>query len=125
MIDLVGDDEHVLAKGQAVMDDHEDKVAEIMQRLQELLPEAKAALSVAHSTDPSYQLHRRLNDMERKLRLVEGKIDPLIPGFGLGSCCFLFTIGGAGRQYKVRPLGRNRRYSILWNGRGRSNGTET
>ena len=58
------------------MDNHKDKVAEIIERLQELQPEAKAALSVTHSTEPLHHLCRRLNDMERNLRLVKGKIDP-------------------------------------------------
>ena len=48
MIDLVRDDEHVLDEEQAVVDDHEDKVTEIIERLQLLHPESKAALSVAH-----------------------------------------------------------------------------
>ena len=50
MIDLVGNDEYVLDKERTFMDDHEDKVPEIMEHLQLLRPESKAAPSVAHPT---------------------------------------------------------------------------
>ena len=50
MIDLVSDDEHVLDEEKAVIDDQEDKVAEIIEHMQQLRPEAVAALSAAHST---------------------------------------------------------------------------
>ena len=89
MINLVGDDEQVLDEKQAIMDDHEDKVAEIIECLQQLRPEAKAALSAAHSTNASHHLRRRINDVERNLRLVKGKIAPLTPGHGLDSCLLL------------------------------------
>ena len=89
VIDLVGDDEHVLDEEQAVMEEHEDKVAEIIEHLQELPPEAKAALLVAHSTDPLYHLHRQLNDMESDLRLIQEEVDTLKPGPGLDSCLLM------------------------------------
>ena len=89
MIDLVGDHEQVLDKEQAVMDNHEDKVAEIIERLQELRAEAKAALSVAHSTDPSHHLRRWLNDVKSNLHLVKEEVDALKPGPGLDSCLIL------------------------------------
>ena len=59
VIDLVGD--------------HKDKVAEItcIEHLQELWPEAKVALSVAHSTGLLHHLRRRINDVESNLRLVK------------------------------------------------------
>ena len=43
MIDLVRDNEQKLDEEQAVMDDHEDKVAKITEHLQQLGPESKAA----------------------------------------------------------------------------------
>ena len=48
MIDLEGDDELVLDEEQAIVDNHEDKVAEIIERLQLVPPESKAAPWVAH-----------------------------------------------------------------------------
>ena len=70
------------------MDDHSYKVAEIMEHLQQLQPESMAA-SAAHSTGHSHHLHRRLNDMERNLHLVKGKINFLILDPGLDSCLLL------------------------------------
>ena len=89
VIDLVRDDEQVLDKEQAVMDDHKDKVAEIIEGLQELRPKAKAALSVAHSTGHLHHLCTRLNNMEWNLCLVRGKMNTLIPGPDLDSCLLL------------------------------------
>ena len=74
---------------QAAMDEQEDKVAEIIERLQKLCPEARAALSAVHSTDPSYHLCRWLNDMESNLCLAQEEVDALKPGPGLDSCLLL------------------------------------
>ena len=89
MVDLVGDDEQVKDEEQAMMDNHEDKVAEIIERLQVLRPKAKTALSVAHSTDPSHHLCRRINDVESNLCLVKEEVDPLRPGPSLDRCLLL------------------------------------
>ena len=70
VIDLVGGAEQILDEEQAVMDDHEDKVAEITERLQQLRPELKAAPSVAHLTTHSHHLRKRLNHVERIVRSV-------------------------------------------------------
>ena len=89
VIDLVGDDEQKLDEEQAVMGNHEDKVAEITECLQQLWPESKAASSAAHSMGHSHYLRRQLNNMERNLHLVKGKIDPLISGPGLDTSFLL------------------------------------
>ena len=89
VIDLVEDHEQVLDDEQAIMNDYEEKVAEIIECLQELRPEAKAALSVAHSTEPLHHLRKRVNDVERNLRLVKGKINLSTPAPGLKSCLLL------------------------------------
>ena len=44
VIDLIGDEQQKLDEEQALMDDHEDKVADITVRVQQLWPETKAAL---------------------------------------------------------------------------------
>ena len=75
MINLLRDDKQILDEEQAIMDDHKDKVAEIIQHMQELQPETKAELSVAHSTGHSHHLHRELNDVESNLRLVKEEVD--------------------------------------------------
>ena len=51
VIDLVGYDEQILDDEQPIMDDNEDKVAEIIERLQQLRPKSKATLLTAHSTN--------------------------------------------------------------------------
>ena len=89
MIDLVKDDKQVLGEEQAVMDDYEDKYAEVIERVLGFWPEVKAAIFVVLSTSHSYQLCRQINNMDRNLRLVKGKIDPLTPGPGLDSYLLL------------------------------------
>ena len=89
VIDLVGDDEPVLDEEQTVMDDHEHNVAQIIEWLQQVRPEAKAALSAALSMGHLHYLCRWLNDVERNLLLVKGKIDPLITGSSLDTCLLL------------------------------------
>ena len=74
VIDLVGDDEQKLDEEQAVMDDHEDKVAVITECQQQLWPKSKVATSAAHSTGQSHHLHSQLNNVERNLCLVWGKL---------------------------------------------------
>ena len=103
MIDLVGTIEQVLDKQHAVMDDHENKVAEVIECLHELQPEAKAAVSVAHSTDPSHHLHRGLNDVKSNLRLVKEEVDALKPGSQPRQLP-LTAVRGADRQYKDTPI---------------------
>ena len=64
MINLVGEDEQKLDEEQAVTDDHEDKFAEIIKRLQQLRPESKAASLAAHSTDQCVHRGKPLCQME-------------------------------------------------------------
>ena len=64
VIDLVEDDEQILNEQQAVIDNHEDKVAEITECLQQLRLESKAASAAAHSRGHTHHLCRWLNDME-------------------------------------------------------------
>ena len=73
VIYLVGDDEHVLHQEQAVMDDHEDKFAEIIECLQLLCPESKAAPSVTHPTSP-HLLGKRLNHVGTIVHSVKDEI---------------------------------------------------
>ena len=86
VIDLVGDDEQVLDEKQAVMDNHEDKFAEIIERLQQLQPELKAAPSVAHPTSHSHHLRKRLNLIEMILCSVKDKIKGLTCRPNVDSC---------------------------------------
>ena len=78
----------MLDEEQAVMDDHEHKIAEITEHLQQLCPESKVTSSAEHSGH-SHNLRRWLNDVERNLCLVQGKIDPLISSPHLDSCLIL------------------------------------
>ena len=64
MINLVGDEEQILDEEQAVMDDQEDKVAEITERLHQLLPESKVASLAANSVGHSNHLQKGLNHLK-------------------------------------------------------------
>ena len=89
VINLVGDDEQILVEEQAILDNQTVKVAEITECLHQLWPESKAESSAAHSTGHLHHLRRQLNDVERNVHLVKGKIDPLIPSPNLDSCLLL------------------------------------
>ena len=86
VIDLVGEDEQIFDAEQVVMDDHEDKVAEITKHLQQLQPEIKAALSAAHPMGHSHHLCKRLNHIEKCVRSVKDEIEGLTPRPNLDSC---------------------------------------
>ena len=79
VIDLVGNYEQILDEEQAVMDDHKDKVSEIVLCLQQLWPDSKAASLAAHSTDQGMHLGKRFCYMEISLRTVNEALEPLAP----------------------------------------------
>ena len=57
---------------QAIMDDQEDKIAELVKCIQEIGVESPLTVCLSTSgAKPSHHLHRRLNDMERNLCLVK------------------------------------------------------
>ena len=82
--------ENNLEKEQVIMGDHEDKIAELVERIQEL--EAESPLTARLSTPDakmSHHLRRRLNDMERNLCLAKEEIEPLTSGSGVDSYLLL------------------------------------
>ena len=79
VIDLVGVDKQKLGEEQALMDNHEDKVAEIVLRLQQLWPDSKAALLAMHSMEQCIHLGKQLCCMEISLRTVNEAVEPLAP----------------------------------------------
>ena len=114
VIDLVGDDGQTLDEQQVVMDDHKDKVAEIIERLQLLCPESKAAPSVAHPTSHSHHLRKRLNHVERIVSSVKDEIKGLTPRPDLHNCLLhCTTVRGAVWQSNQRSLGHCPRYFVL------------
>ena len=74
VIDLAGDDKQILDEEQAVMDDHEDKVEEITERMQQRYPESKAASLAAHSTNQCTHLGKWFRRVEISLRTVKGAV---------------------------------------------------
>ena len=89
MIDLASDDEQVLDERTSHHGRSWNKLAEIIEHLQELQPVAKAAVSVAHSTDLLHHLRRQLNDVQSNVHLVKEELDALKPGPCLDSCLLL------------------------------------
>ena len=86
VIDLVGDDEQKLDEEQALMDDNEDKVAEIVVCLQQLQTDSKVASLTVHSMHKCVHLGKWLCRMEIGLRKFNGAVEPLVPGPGLDNC---------------------------------------
>ena len=85
VIDLVEEDEGVLMEEQAKLDDHEDKVGDLMSRQLELgVEEEKVPMpSVAV---PSKPLEKRLGFLAKELRSINARMDSLSPGPDFNLC---------------------------------------
>ena len=85
VIDLVEEDEAVLLEEQAKLDDHEDRVTDLMSRLLELGvgDEKIVTPSVAGSSKP---LEKRLGSLANEVRTINGKISSLAPGPDFDLC---------------------------------------
>ena len=93
VIELVDeDDEDTLKQEQAILDDHEDRMNEIMDHLTQLSHSKSSPTIVAPSmgletkAEPSRLLRRRLNHMESTLRSINSTIETLTSGPGLDAC---------------------------------------
>ena len=118
MIDLVRGVEQILDEEQVIMDDHEDKVAEITERLQQLPQELKAAPSVAHPTSHLHHLCKRLNQVERIVHSVKNEIEGLTPRPDLDSCLLRHVeeqVGSPSKEF----LDLAKRYFVLRGRRAR------
>ena len=84
IIDLVeGDDK--LEEEQAKLDDHEDRVTDLMSRLLDLgVTQDKVATPPV--ANPSKPFEKRLGSLAGDLRSIDGKIDSLVPGPRFDSC---------------------------------------
>ena len=76
---MVEEDEGVLLEEQAKLDDHEDKVTDLMSRLLDLGVEEKkvAAPSVEN---PSKPFEKRLGSLDSELHSINGKMASLVRG---------------------------------------------
>ena len=68
IIDLVGDES--LNTEQALLDEHDDKVADLALRIQQLGPDSAPPSPSTTSLDPRVRLTKRLRRVERDLELV-------------------------------------------------------
>ena len=93
IIDLVEEDEGVLMVEQAKLDDHEDKVANLMSHLLELgIEEEKVPMpSVAA---PSKPFEKRLGSLATKLRSIDERVDSLFLA-QTSTCVWCSTWGNA------------------------------
>ena len=84
-IDLVEEDEELLLEEQAKLDDHEDRVTNIMSRLLDLEVEERKATtpSVANHSKP---FEKRLGFLDSELRSINGKMLSLVPGPDFDLC---------------------------------------
>ena len=78
VIDLVDKDEEVLLEEQAKLDDHEDKVTDLMSHLLNLGLE-KRKVATPSVANPSKPFEKRLGFFNSKLRSISGKIVSLVP----------------------------------------------
>ena len=80
------EDEETLKQEQAVLDDHDDRMNEIMDRLTQLGNTKSTPIVVAlpmsleTAAEPSQLLRRRLNQMESTLRLIKSTVESLTHG---------------------------------------------
>ena len=77
---------------QALLDDHEDRMTNIMDRLIQLShakpsPTVMAPpISLEMAAEPSRLLHRRLHHLESSLRSINETVKPLAPGPDVNGC---------------------------------------
>ena len=86
-------DGDTLAQEQAILDDHEDKINDIMTRLAQLSHSKPSPTVEAPSTgleptkaEPTRLLLRRLKHMESTLRSINSTVEPLTSGPDLDAC---------------------------------------
>ena len=95
IVDLLEQQEDLELK-QAIFDEHEDRIDELGDRLQQLIlrdESAKGELTaplkgLETSTEPSRLLRRRLNHIESTLRSVNSTVESLTSGPDLDTCCY-------------------------------------
>ena len=84
VVDLV--EEETLGEEQAVLDDHDDKVLLLTERLQRLVGGTGAVIPPRSTKDPSQLLCRRLCDLESSLRSINLTVESLTSGPDLDAC---------------------------------------
>ena len=84
VVDLVK--EQTLDEEQAVLDDHNNKVLLLTERLQLLAGNIEAASPSKPFIEPSQLLSRRLCHLENSLRSINLTVEPLAPGPDLDNC---------------------------------------
>ena len=85
VVDFV-EEESVLEHEQAIFDEHEDRVIDLIDRLQHLLEQSEMKSRSEQEqplepvVDASLPLRKRMNRLERRLRAVQDAVRPLEPG---------------------------------------------
>lgn len=98
LIDLLEDDEGKLEEKQAVLDDYEGKMTDLMECLWQLQPEPKTVSTPTPSMDHFHNLCKQLHQMVMSLRVVNETVEPLAARLDHDSCllghCTSHTISG-------------------------------
>ena len=79
IIDLL-EDEVNLEEEQAVLDNHNEKITDLMERLQHLALKSEVDQYLSTTTDPSQPLRKQLHRTERRARMVQTTMESLTPG---------------------------------------------
>ena len=86
------EDEETLKRKQAILDEHEDRMNEIMDHLNQLSHSKSSPTTMARligletAAEPSRLLRRRLNHMESTLRSINSIVKSLTSGPDLDAC---------------------------------------
>ena len=81
-------DEEAVDEEQAALDDHDEKVTDLVERLQQLVlePEGATSGSPSASADASMPLQRQLERLEKRIRTIAETTRSLHPGPAVDQC---------------------------------------
>ena len=85
---------------QAILDDHDDKFTDLVERLQQLVSEPDGADSVPapEPVDTSKPLKKQLERIVKRIRIVDEKIKSIRPGPTVDQCLLQAAGGGSYRS---------------------------
>ena len=111
IIDLVVEDEK-LVEEQAKLDDHEDRVIDLMSRLLDLGGSQDKVATPPPVVKPSKPFEKRLSSLSAELRSIDKKMDSLAPGPHFDSCLAQHLAEGIG-ELKSELVDITRGLSLL------------
>ena len=79
-------DDEAVDEEQAALDDHDEKVTDLVDRLQQLVSEPKEAVSPSGPVDPFKPLRKQLERIEKRIRMVNEMTKSLHPGADIDQC---------------------------------------